>query len=187
MVTNPLDSIRTISYSESGEVYHHDACVVPKFQPIGDIVFNALFMTVGCVFSILARALPDNNYEIRLFAFSLFGTEILFFSVTVPYFTSTSDYRSLLYVATGLNINSIFVIFCIFIPKLYIACFGSHKSEPETEENTSGPIPSGMQGVYRPRLKSRSSSLSLTGNIRTRSRTAMATVKEVEISEFSSI
>lgn len=187
MVTTPLDFIRTISYSESGEVYHHDACVVPYFQPIGDIVFNAIFMTVGCVFSILARALPDNNYEIRLFAFSLFGTEILFFSVTVPYFTTTSDYRSLLYVATGLNINSIFVLFCVFSPKLYIACFGSDKSEPEAEEDTAGPIQSGMQGVYRPRLKSRSSSLSLAGNIRTRSRAAMVTVKEVEISEFSSI
>ncbi|PIK44276.1 putative metabotropic glutamate receptor 3 [Apostichopus japonicus] len=98
------DYHRSIFYSEEGGVYHHDACAVPYFQPISDILFNAIFLTIGCIFSILAHALPDNNYEIRLLAFSLFGTAILFFSVTVPYFTSPTAYRSLLYIAIGLNL-----------------------------------------------------------------------------------
>ncbi|XP_033635600.1 metabotropic glutamate receptor 3-like [Asterias rubens] len=102
------------------------ACNIQLHESVTEICFSLVLLFVTLVFSVLARQLPDNYHEVQFCAFASAGSMLVIVGAYAAGFgtaTSAVSSVSIMYRSLGMIANSILMMSCIFIPKMYVIFF----------------------------------------------------------------
>ncbi|XP_071509181.1 metabotropic glutamate receptor 2-like [Diadema antillarum] len=162
------------------------ACDVFWAEPLTTILYNFSFLLLCCIFSILARHLPDNYHETRFITFSSFGSCILIAAFCVPYITASRAFEGFLYAAILAGVNSMLVLVCVFIIKLYAVIHVT----PAVPSMVSSALAGTATSAYKERARTRTTSStdirvgSSTTNLLQRPKGKSKASKEVTFSDI---
>ncbi len=136
----PTVSYKVIEVKSREEL--HVTCHVPYLEIIAELLISGPWIVVACFCTLLARTLPDNNYEARTANFAACAAAITGISFCLIYLALFEPYQKQFYRFLGICVNAIMFIFCMFIVKFHSVYFVTTESIEEEQR---------MSGVWRHR------------------------------------
>ena len=115
-------NFETSSTSYNG-VELHIVCNVAYTELITEMLISGPMLLAACLFTFLARQLPDNNFEARTSAFNAYAALIIAAAFNLSYLTLKEPYDKMFYRYMGFVLNALVCIFCVYIVKLYTIYF----------------------------------------------------------------
>ncbi|XP_072037059.1 metabotropic glutamate receptor 7-like [Amphiura filiformis] len=144
------------SSSSPNGVELHKVCNLAYTELITEIIISGPMLLLSCLFTFLARQLPDNSYEARNYAFSAYAALIIAIAFNLTYLTLNEPYGKMFYRYMGIHLIAIVFMFCVFIVRLYTVYF---VMELKLDKNRS---PSVVSGIWRTRTRTTSSTVPIT-------------------------
>ena len=97
----------------------HTFCNVTYGEILTEFVVSGPWVVLACIFTLLARNLPDNNYEARTAAFSANAAAVSATAFFLIYLGLSEPYQKQFYRFMGILLNAVIYLFCLHIVKIY--------------------------------------------------------------------
>ena len=152
------------SATSENDVELHVICNVDYKELITEIIVSGPMLLLACLFTFLARHLPDNNYEARTSAFLAYAALMIAIAFNLTYmymYIAVKDpYGQLFYRYLGITLLPILFMFCVYLTRLYTVYFVSDMSFDKTIVDRRA------SGTWRLRSRTTSSTIPITKNRR---------------------
>lgn len=148
------------SATSADNVELHVTCNLDYKELITEIVVSGPMLLLACLFTFLARHLPDNNYEARTSAFLAYAALMIFIAFNFTYIAMKEPYDQLFYRYMGIALLPILFMFCTYLVRLYTVYFVPDMSFDKNLADRR------VSGTWRVRSRTTSSTIPITKNRR---------------------